>query len=81
MLKAAGISILLDLHGAPGAQVAGNADTGHCVSTPGFWTQANFNRMNSAASQLTTIIHNEPQNFGTVWGLEALNGMPSHYAA
>lgn len=75
MLKNAGISILLDLHAAPGAQVASNADTGRCVSTPGFWTQANFNRLNSAASQLTTIIHNEPQNFGTVWGLEALNGV------
>lgn len=33
-------------------------------------------RMNSAVSQLVTIVHQEPQNFGTVWGVEALNGMP-----
>lgn len=41
MLKAAGISILLDLHAAPGAQTASNPFTGRCTATPGFWTQAN----------------------------------------
>lgn len=74
MFKAAGISILIDLHGAPGAQTASNPFTGHCVESPGFWNQANFNRMQAAAAALTTIIHQQPQNFGTVWGLECLNG-------
>ncbi|EJD41338.1 WD40 repeat-like protein [Auricularia subglabra TFB-10046 SS5] len=74
MLRNAGISVLLDLHAAPGAQVDHNSFAGHCVATPGFWNQANFNRMNAAASALTTLIHQEPQNFGSVWGLEALNG-------
>lgn len=41
MLKNAGISVILDFHSAPGSQVAYNTFTGHCVDTPGFWTQAN----------------------------------------
>lgn len=41
MLKNAGVSVLLDLHGAPGAQTAANPFTGRCVETPGFWTQSN----------------------------------------
>lgn len=74
MLRNAGISVLLDLHAAPGAQVASNPFAGRCVSSPGFWTQANFDRLNAAAAALTTLIHQEPDNFGSVWGLEALNG-------
>lgn len=77
MLRNAGISVLLDLHAAPGAQVDHNPFAGHCVATPGFWNQGNFNRMNAAASALTTLIHQEPQNFGSVWGLEALNEPPT----
>ncbi|KAF8322689.1 glycoside hydrolase [Clavulina sp. PMI_390] len=77
MLKNAGISVLLDFHAAPGAQTASNPFTGHCVSTPGFWTQSNFDRMNAAVSALVTIVHNEPQNFGSVWGIEALNEPPT----
>jgi len=75
MLRAAGISVLLDLHAAPGGQVAYNPFAGRCVSQAGFWNQANFNRMNAAAAELTRLIHNEPTNFGSVWGLQALNGV------
>ncbi|KZV79249.1 glycoside hydrolase [Exidia glandulosa HHB12029] len=77
MFRNAGISVLLDLHAAPGAQVSRNPFAGRCVATPGFWNQANFDRMNNAAAQLTTLIHNEPDNFGSVWGLEALNEPPT----
>lgn len=34
-----------------------------------------FNRMTAAAAALVTIVHQEPQNFGSVWGIEALNGL------
>ncbi|KAH7091868.1 glycoside hydrolase, partial [Auriculariales sp. MPI-PUGE-AT-0066] len=78
MLRNAGISVLIDLHGAPGAQVARNAFAGRCVANAGFWTQANFNRMNAAAAELTRVIHNEPANFGSVWGLQALNEPPTN---
>lgn len=74
MLRAAGISVLLDLHAAPGGQVAYNSFAGRCVSQAGFWNQNNFNRMNAASAELTRLIHNEPSNFGSVWGLQALNG-------
>ncbi|EJD36695.1 glycoside hydrolase [Auricularia subglabra TFB-10046 SS5] len=74
----AGINVLLDLHAAPGAQVARNAFAGRCVATPGFWNQGNFDRMNRAAAELTRIIHNEPANFGSVWGLQALNEPPNN---
>lgn len=42
MLKNAGISVLLDMHAAPGAQTPSNAFTGYCTASPGFWTQSNF---------------------------------------
>lgn len=34
----------MDLHGAPGAQVASNPDTGQYASTPGFFNQYNYGR-------------------------------------
>lgn len=74
MLKDAGISILLDLHAAPGAQTASNPFAGRCLAQPQFWQQDNFDRMNNAAAKLTEYIHAEPDNFGSVWGLQALNG-------
>ncbi|KAF8322686.1 glycoside hydrolase [Clavulina sp. PMI_390] len=80
MLKNAGISVLLDFHAAPGAQTASNPFTGRCVSNPGFWTQSNFDRLNQAATELVTIVHNEPENFGSVWGVEALNEPPTNGA-
>lgn len=40
-----------------------------------FWgNQDNVNRHLKAAAELTRLIHAEPENFGSVWGLEALNG-------
>lgn len=77
MLKNAGISVLLDLHAAPGAQTSSNPFTGRCLAQPQFWQQDNFDRMNNAAAKLTEYIHNEPDNFGSVWGLQALNEPPT----
>lgn len=37
MLKNAGIQVILDLHAAPGAQVAENAFTGTCSTSPQFY--------------------------------------------
>ena len=80
MLKDAGISILLDLHAAPGAQVANNAFAGRCLPQAQFWQQSNFDRMNAAAARLTEVVHAEPDNFGSVWGLQALNEPPTNAA-
>jgi hypothetical protein len=79
MLRNAGISVLIDMHAAPEAQVSRNAFAGRCVANAGFWNQANFNRMNAAVGELTRIIHNEPSNFGSVWGIQALNGMYTYW--
>jgi len=50
MFKNAGISVLLDFHAAPGAQTAAQTFTGHCVNSPGFFTQAN-------ASEVLELVH------------------------
>jgi hypothetical protein len=31
--------------------------------------------MNAAVAELVNIVHQEPDNFGSVWGIEALNGL------
>lgn len=31
--------------------------------------------MTAAAAAFATYVHQEPANFGTVWGIEALNGV------
>ena len=77
MLNDAGISVLLDLHAAPGAQVPNNAFAGRCVDKPGFWTQANFDRMVAAGRQLVNIVHTDRTSFGSVYAIEALNEPPT----
>ena len=77
MLNDAGISVLLDLHAAPGAQVSNNAFAGRCVSNPGFWTQANFDRMVAAGRQLVNLVHTDPTSYGSVYAIEALNEPPT----
>ena len=73
MFNDAGISVLLDMHAAPGAQTQNNAFTGHCVTPPQFWKQSNFDRMTQAVRKLVNYVHSEPDNFGSVYGIEALN--------
>ncbi|PQE10600.1 Glucan endo-1,6-beta-glucosidase B protein [Rutstroemia sp. NJR-2017a WRK4] len=53
----AGMYIIIDMHGAPGAQVASNPDTGQYASTPGFYVDYQYARGEKFLSWLTTNIH------------------------
>lgn len=77
--KDAGITVLLDFHAAPGGSTGTNSFAGRCVSPPQFWgNQDNVNRHLKAAAEMTKIVHSEPDNFGSVWGIEALNEPPQN---
>ncbi|QGA15346.1 hypothetical protein EYB26_003003 [Talaromyces marneffei] len=52
-----GFYIIIDLHGAPGAQVAHNADTGQYAPTPGFYVDYQFERALKFLEWMTTQIH------------------------
>jgi len=72
-----GITVLLDLHAAPGGSTQTNAFAGRCVDPPQFWgNEDNMSRHIAAAKKLTELVHAEPEHFRTVWGLEALNEPP-----
>ncbi|KAI9640461.1 hypothetical protein NHQ30_011207 [Ciborinia camelliae] len=52
-----GFYIIIDMHGAPGAQVAKNPDSGQYASTPGFYVDYQYARAETFLSWLTTKIH------------------------
>ncbi|RFU34687.1 hypothetical protein B7463_g1653, partial [Scytalidium lignicola] len=68
----AGFYIILDLHGAPGAQVAQNPDTGQYAPTPGFYVDYQFDRAISFLSWITNIIHTNT-NYRNVGMIEIVN--------
>lgn len=68
----AGLFVVIDLHGAPGAQVADNPDTGQYAPTPGFYADYQYSRALSFLSWMTTNIHSNT-NFRTVGVLEIVN--------
>lgn len=73
----ANMTVLLDLHAAPGGSTANNAFAGRCVDPPQFWgNEDNVSRHIKAGSKLAEIVHSEPEHFRTVWGIEALNEPP-----
>ncbi|KAF8860603.1 glycoside hydrolase [Acephala macrosclerotiorum] len=53
----AGFYIIIDLHGAPGAQTAQDSDTGQFASTPGFYVDYQYARAETFLSWLTNLIH------------------------
>ncbi|KAK3940397.1 endo-beta-1,6-glucanase [Diplogelasinospora grovesii] len=63
-----GMYIILDMHGAPGAQVAQNSFTGQFASSPGFYQDYQFNRATSFLSWLRRFVHdnNEMRNVGMI---------------
>jgi aryl-phospho-beta-D-glucosidase BglC (GH1 family) len=69
---AAGFYIMIDLHGAPGAQVAQNSDTGQYAPTPGFYVDWEFDRATTFLNWLTTQIHTN-SNFNNVGLLGIVN--------
>jgi len=64
--------IIIDLHGAPGAQVAQNSDTGQYASTPGFYVDYQYDRATAFLKWMTNIIHTNT-NYRNVGMLEIVN--------
>ncbi|KAH8889306.1 glycoside hydrolase [Thozetella sp. PMI_491] len=63
-----GFYIIIDLHGAPGAQVAKNAFTGQSAPSPGFYSQYNYDRATKFLGWLRAVIHDskEMRNVGMI---------------
>ncbi|KZV86361.1 glycoside hydrolase [Exidia glandulosa HHB12029] len=81
-LREAGISVLLDLHAAPGASSPHQTFAGRCVDTPGFWgNQDNIDRHVKAGTELMRLVHTDPDSFGSVYGMEVLNEPPNDAGA
>jgi aryl-phospho-beta-D-glucosidase BglC (GH1 family) len=68
----AGLYIIIDLHGAPAAQVAKNAFTGQFAPSPGFYNDYNYNRALNFLQWMANNIHTN-DNFRNVGMLEVLN--------
>ncbi|RDL31330.1 putative endo-beta-1,6-glucanase [Venustampulla echinocandica] len=54
-----GLYIIIDLHGAPGAQVPTNPNTGQYAPSAGFYIDWQFDRATKFLSWLTNIIHTQ----------------------
>ncbi|KAL1970318.1 hypothetical protein VTN77DRAFT_5478 [Rasamsonia byssochlamydoides] len=68
----AGFYIIIDLHGAPGAQVPQNPDTGQYAPTAGFYVDYQYERALEFLEWMTTNIHTN-NNFRNVGMLEIVN--------
>ncbi|KAH6644133.1 putative glucan endo-1,6-beta-glucosidase B [Boeremia exigua] len=72
------ISVILDLHGAPGAQVPNNAFTGRTTEPAAFYSPHNYARAYTFLRNITTRIHTLPAYKTTIM-LELLNEpAPAH---
>jgi len=69
--KDAGLYVIIDLHGAPGAQ-ATNPFTGQLNPNPGFYEEYNYNRSYQWLEWMTNKIHTNA-NYSTVGALELVN--------
>ncbi|KAL8853006.1 MAG: hypothetical protein Q9221_002154 [Calogaya cf. arnoldii] len=70
----AGFYIIIDLHGAPGAQVAGNPSTGQNASSPGFYVDWQYERAYKFLEWMTSIIQNKANTaYRNVGMLEIVN--------
>ncbi|TQB67875.1 hypothetical protein MPDQ_004425 [Monascus purpureus] len=67
-----GVYVIVDLHGAPGAQVAMNPDTGQYAPSPGFYNAYQYDRAETFLAWLTAQIHSN-SNFSTVGMIELVN--------
>ncbi|KAI0899156.1 glycoside hydrolase family 5 protein [Annulohypoxylon nitens] len=68
----AGIYVIMDLHGGPGAQFPNQQYTGHGVSSPGFYTKDNYERAYKFLEWMANRIHTN-NNYRTVGTLEVIN--------
>ncbi|EGX52505.1 hypothetical protein AOL_s00043g294 [Orbilia oligospora ATCC 24927] len=71
--KKLGLYVILDLHGAPGAQIDKNAFTGQFAPTPGFYQDYQYTRAVTFLGWITRKIHSKPEVFGSVGMLQVLN--------
>ncbi|KAI1609801.1 putative endo-beta-1,6-glucanase [Exophiala viscosa] len=69
--KDAGLYVIIDLHGAPGAQVT-DADTGQLNPSPGFYDDYNYNRSYTWLEWMTNKVHTNDA-YTTVGMLEIVN--------
>jgi len=74
MLKAAGITAVIDLHATLGVSAANSMFAGRCVNASNiqFYTPANMNRAYQWASLFTALLYRDA-DFSTVFGLFGLN--------
>ncbi|KAF3937787.1 hypothetical protein ABW19_dt0205352 [Dactylella cylindrospora] len=72
LAKKYGLYVILDLHGAPGAQIKHNAFTGQDAPSAGFYVSYQYNRAVTFLGWITKKIHTDP-NFSTVGMLQVLN--------
>ncbi|TID20522.1 glycoside hydrolase family 5 protein [Venturia nashicola] len=67
-----GIYVIIDLHGAPFAQVARQSFTGQIVQTEGFYTTSGYDRSSKFLAWMANIIHTNTA-YRTVGTLQVLN--------
>jgi len=67
------IYVIMDLHGGPGAQTAGNAFTGQNADVTGFFENYNYDRAIEWHKRMTKEIHSDPDTFKTVGMIELIN--------
>ncbi|KII86072.1 glycoside hydrolase family 5 protein [Plicaturopsis crispa FD-325 SS-3] len=72
MLKAAGITAILDHHGLPGVQSPNQMSTGRCTTDVQFYTTSNYRRALTWSAVMTALSHLDPV-FGSVAAIEAAN--------
>ncbi|EPS43631.1 hypothetical protein H072_2359 [Dactylellina haptotyla CBS 200.50] len=73
MAKAYGIYVILDLHGAPGAQIEENAFTGQYAPTAGFYADYQYKRAIVFLGWITRKVYTKPEVYGNVGMLQVLN--------
>ncbi|CAL8580038.1 hypothetical protein XPA_005771 [Xanthoria parietina] len=70
----AGLYIIIDLHGAPGAQVVRNSDTGQNAPSPGFYVDWQYERAYKFLEWMTNIVQNKANRaYRNVGMLEIVN--------
>ncbi|OAQ83594.1 endo-beta- - protein [Purpureocillium lilacinum] len=70
--KDAGLYVIMDLHGGPGAQFPNQQYTGHGVSQPGFYNNDNYERAAKFLEWMAERIHTNAA-YSTVGMLEVMN--------
>lgn len=68
----AGLYVIMDLHGGPGAQFPNQQYTGHGVGYPGFYTAENYERACKFLEWMAERIHTN-RNYRNVGALEVMN--------